>query len=182
MSSVATKGRPKKAEAKEQAAPPPRRKGLIIIIVLVFFLGLVLLGGGVAAYFLRDYLPFDLPLPWLGNGEEDTASVTEVPEDPPRYAHEMREFQVNLADSGARNFLRMNIELAYDDRGLGRELEERDSELRTLIIAHLRSKTVEDLNEPGGMETLGEELTLLLNEILRSGEIRAVYYKDFIYQ
>ncbi len=157
-------------EEKEEKKAKKRKPILLIILILVF---IFFLAGGALFFFFGDRLPF------IGSStEEETENVDTLP----RYNHAMQEFQVNLADPITRRFLRMKIDLAYDDRGLTRELEERDSELRSHIISILRSKTVDDLDEPGGMKNLEEEILERLNSLLEAGEVRAIYYREFIFQ
>ena len=153
---------------KEKVAEKKNPPWLIIILTGTFLLAALALG---AFYLLTGNLPF----------LTRDRSVT-VENSIPRYTYSMREFQVNLADSGSRRFLRMTIDLAYDERALAKELEERDSELRSHIIAVLRSKYVVDLDEPGGMENLERDILQRLNALLEKGDIRAVYYKELIYQ
>ncbi len=146
-----------------------KRKPLLFVLIPV----LLLVIGGLAFVFLGDSLPF------ISSGSEDSADTVDGP---PRHLYAMSEFQVNLADPGTRRFLRMKIDLAYDERALTREIEERESELRSHIIAILRSKFVIDLEEPGGMKELERDLLDQLNSVLDKGQIEAIYYKEFIFQ
>lgn len=147
-----------------------RKKKRPLLKILLFLVPALVIGGAAAFFFLGDEIPF--------LGSEDGQEG----EDLPRYSYSMSEFQVNLADTGTRRFLRTTFDLAYDDRGLTREIEEREPELRSEIISILRSKYIEDLEEPGGMKDLEEELLEMLNERLESGEVKAIYYKEFIFQ
>jgi len=62
------------------------------------------------------------------------------------------------------------------------ELEKKNYQIRDRINIILRSKTVEDLQDPGGTEALQEELINELNQMLVSGEIKEVYFEEFIIQ
>ncbi len=155
----------------KKAKKEKKRKPLLLIILILV---LVLIVGGVAAiFFLRNSLPF------FGGGEA-TEEVQE--EERPRLLYSMREFQVNLADQGTRRFLRTTMDLAYNEKKLTKEIEARESELRSHIISILRSKFVIDLDEPGGMKNLEKELIERLNSVLENGTIEAIYYKEFIFQ
>ncbi len=100
----------------------------------------------------------------------------------PRYIESMREFQVNLADEGGRRYLRVSFELGFNESRLRNELESRDSEIRSEIMAVLRAKTVEDLQEPGGQNALKDEIILSMNDILVTGVIQDLYFTEFIIQ
>ena len=159
------------AEITESKEKEGKKKKPLLLIILIVLLVLVL--GAVALFIFGEGLPF------LG---DDSAADQPAVEKPPQHSYEMDEFQVNLADPGTRRFLRMKIDLAYDDRGLSGEIEEREAELRSNIISVLRSKFVEDLEEPGGMENLERDLLDVINGVLDTGEVRAIYYKEFIFQ
>ena len=100
----------------------------------------------------------------------------------PRFLYSLHEFQVNLADSGSKRFLRTTIDLAYDDKKLAKEIEARESEVRSVIISVLRGKHTADLGEPGGMKGLEQDLLKALNDTLSKGEVKAIYYREFIFQ
>jgi len=162
----------KEAKAGSDNKEVKKKKKRPLLKVILIMVPFMVLGGAAAFFFLADDVPLIGNL--LGDGEEMDAL--------PAHSYSMTEFQVNLADQGTRRFLRTTFDLAYDDRGLTREIEEREPELRSEIIAVLRSKYIEDLEEPGGMKDLEQDLLEMLNERLESGEIRAIYFKEFIFQ
>ncbi len=159
----------KEVEEKESAEKKDNKKRKPLLKIILILIPVFVLIGGAAFLFLDIEVPFFD----AGNGEDES---------PPSYQYSMKEFQVNLADPGTRRFLRMTIDLAYDDRGLTGEIENREPELRSEIIAILRGKYIEDLDEPGGMDALEDEILGKLNSMLNSGEVKAIYYKEFIFQ
>jgi flagellar protein FliL len=161
---------PEVREEKEAAGGKTgkeKKKRSPLLLILLIGIPFLLLGGLAVFHFFLGGLPF------LSSGEEEVAEVVEAR---PRYTYAMQEFQVNLADEGTRRFLRTTIDLAY------KEIETRQSELRSHIISILRSKYVSDLGEPGGMQALEQDLLQKLNSLLEAGEIEAIYYKEFIFQ
>ena len=157
----------KKKEKKSK--PAPLKKILIGVAVLI------ILGGSMI--FFGDQV-------WgLVGGifEEEEYNGTE-------YVVSLREFTVNLAGGRGNRFVRTEIHLAFDESELNHEIEEREPEIRTRIITFLRGKTVEDLEEPleeeeeGGLNQLRRELTRELNQLLSSGEIKTVYFDEFVIQ
>ncbi len=163
-------------EEKEAAggkAEKSKKKRSPLLLILLIGIPVLLLGGLAAFHFLMGGLPF------LSSEDENTAEVVEAL---PRYTYAMQEFQVNLADEGTRRFLRTTIDLAYNEKKLTKEIDTRQSELRSHIISILRSKYVSDLGEPGGMKALEQDLLQKLNSLLEAGEIEAIYYKEFIFQ
>lgn len=163
-----------KAVAEKEAAEGKKKKKgkpLLLIIIVVILLVVILALGVV--FLLFDGFSFI--------GGSDDAAEEEVVE-PPRFLYSLKEFQVNLADPGTRRFLRTTMDLAYNEKALTKELETRESEIRSLIISVLRSKYVVDLDEPGGMKGLEQDLLHVLNSALVEGEIKAIYYREFIFQ
>lgn len=146
----------------------PRKNKLLIVFIIVTPL---LLGLLIAV----------LVLLYTG-GPEDSFFHDPVGETQPDYIEPTREFQVNLADEGGRRFLRTTIHFGFDERSLHNELESRQEEIRSEIIALLRSKTVDDMQEPGGMNALGEDIIDTLNDILVTGELKTIYFTEFIFQ
>lgn len=139
---------------------------IIIVLLLIVILAAVLIFTGIVK----------LPFLSVAQGQTEETALQ------PRLLYSLQEFQVNLADSGTKRFLRTSIDLAYNEKKLTKELETRQSEIRSLIITVLRSKHVADLGEPGGMKSLEEDLLATLNSALVEGEIMAVYYREFIFQ
>lgn len=166
---MAAKTENNEAEGKEEQGK--KRKPLLLIILVVVFL--LILGTLAFFFFVGGGLPF------LGSDETEDQEDADLR---PRFSYAMSEFQVNLHDPVTRRFLRMTIELAYDEKALNKEIEERESELRSTIIEILRSKRVEDLDEPGGMKSLEADLLQGINEILNEGEVKTIYYLEFIFQ
>ena len=115
-------------------------------------------------------------LPFSARGEQNSA-----PEEP-RYVLPMKEFQVNLADPGAKRFLRTHICLAFNERRLQKEIEAREPELRSEIIAVLRGHTVADLAGPEGMEALRRAIVERLNAVLHDGQIETLYFDELLIQ
>lgn len=159
-------------ETTEKGAKKEKKRKPLLLIILVLVLVLII-GAVVAFFFFRDSLPF------FGSGDETEEAEAE---ERPSLIYSMREFQVNLADQGTRRFLRTTMDLAFNEKALTKEIEERESELRSHIISILRSKFVIDLDEPGGMKNLEIELIERLNSVLESGTIEAIYYNEFIFQ
>lgn len=149
--------------------PTVKQKGKIRKLLFVGLLVLLVLGG---AYWQGGGLPFVTS----DQGGDTTPGAF------PRYSIPMKEFQVNLADQGARRFLRMRIYLAFDERALLKEIEERGPEIRSNIITILRSKTVADLDGPEGMEALRLVILDRLNELLQGGRITSLYFDELIIQ
>ena len=157
------------SKGEENGAPQKKnRTNLLLAIVAV----LALIGIAISVYtlFFNNAAP-------VTEDEEETVEIAG-----PYRQFGPLDFTVNLADSGQRNYLKVTVALAFEERGLAGELEERKAQVRDLIIDVLRSKAVADVNHSEGTNQLREELIVEINSIISAGEIREIYFTDFLVQ
>ena len=158
----------KEQESEEKVEKKPKRKKvLLIILVLVFLIVIVLVGGFFA-------LRFGL-LGGLLDGVLGTSETGEETYREPEYTYEMPEVVVNLAGE-RRQFLSVKFFVGYDDAGLTEELERRKPEIRDAVLKILWDKTEEDIKSGQGKEQLRQELQETINDMLRQGDIRGVFF------
>jgi flagellar FliL protein len=144
-----------------------KRKKLLAL-ALVFFLVLAGSGGAYYWFFVRQAAAEGE----AANKAERLRSIT------------LSSFTVNLADPGARRFLRTTIALEYSGSGnaVERALQEREHRVRDAIIGVLRSKTVADIKDPEKTLQLRHELVQAINQVLEQDQIRDVFFREFIIQ
>jgi flagellar basal body-associated protein FliL len=97
-----------------------------------------------------------------------------------RYTKPLPEFIVNLADGN--RYIKLNLHLAFDQRQLQREIEDREAEIRDRVIILLREKTAEEISAAGGAEILRQELEKEINDLLVEGELGTVLFWDLLIQ
>lgn len=142
---------------------------------------LLLIIGGLVAYFL------------LSNNFDNTQAsdqkqekivkkkkVSDMAEIGPIYP--LDQFIVNLVSNNADRYLKCKIDLEMDSPDLQKELDKKLPAIRDIIINILSSKTVEEIQTAKGKEKLKEEIKRKINEILTTGEIRHVYFTEFVIQ
>jgi flagellar FliL protein len=121
-----------------------------------------------------------------GGKSEDSAEIMDkqgLQQRPPVLAtFEMEEFMTGLADRDTMHFVKMKLNLGYETGNLRlqTELSERRRQIKDLILLTLNEKTAEELHSKGQKEELKDELMKLINGLLREGEIKAIYYEDFM--
>jgi flagellar FliL protein len=94
----------------------------------------------------------------------------------------MDTFIVNLSgDSGAR-YLKASLEFEMSADNVSEELTSRIPQVRDLVLTLLSSKTFADISSTAGKFALREEMVSRLNEILSVGEVRQVYFTEFVVQ
>jgi flagellar FliL protein len=95
---------------------------------------------------------------------------------------------VNLAPPDENTFLKIDLALAItpgeeqEVKLIQRELDARRDELKDLVNMILTSKSRGELATTQGKENLKQELVRRINELLQSGEIQSVYFRQFTFQ
>jgi len=91
-------------------------------------------------------------------------------------------FIVNLRGTGAKRYLKATIVIEIDNPSIKKEIEIRTPQLRDTILFVLTSKSYNDLSSNEGKISLKHELMAHINRILRTGNLRAIYFTEFIIQ
>jgi flagellar FliL protein len=164
-------------EVEEKEEKSGGNKLLLIVIIVLLLLLLVI--GGLVAYFLLsgNDEPQDQPEPQKIEKKKKVQNMTEIG---PIYP--LDTFVVNLVSNNANRYLKCKIDLELDSPELQQEIDKKLPAVRDLIIRILSSKTVEEIQTSRGKEKLKEEIKRKINEILTTGEVRNVYFTEFVIQ
>ena len=152
----------------------------ILLIVIVVLLLLLLVIGGLVAYFLLSGNDEEQPPQQEPKKVEKKHKASEMTEIGPIYP--LDPFIVNLVSSNANRYLKCKIDLELDSPELQQEVDKKLPAIRDLIIQILSSKTVEEIQTAKGKQKLKEEIKRKINEILTTGEIKNVYFTEFVIQ
>jgi flagellar FliL protein len=168
----------KEVEEKEEKSGGGNKLLLIVIIVLLI---LLLVIGGLVAYFLLSGSDEEQPPTQQEQQKiEKKKKVTDMTEIGPIYP--LDKFVVNLVSTNANRYLKCKIDLELDSQELQQEIDKKLPAIRDLIIRILSSKTVEEIQTSKGKEKLKEEIKRKINEVLTTGEVRNVYFTEFVIQ
>ncbi|WP_456485797.1 flagellar basal body-associated protein FliL [Hydrogenimonas sp.] len=173
-----------KEESKESESGGAKEKGggNIVLILIVVLLVLVLAIGGVVAYLM------------LSGDDSADEGATVKQEKVTKKRHRSSEdltvgpmypldkFTVNLMSENGRRYLVVKMNLEEDGEELTPELDKKSPMIRDIIISILSSKTVEEITTPKGKEKLKEEIVNEINKRLEDGQIRHVYFTEFVIQ
>ncbi|AZV46663.1 flagellar basal body protein FliL [Nautilia sp. PV-1] len=172
------------AEEKEnQETQEEKKEGgskLLLIVIIVLLLILLIVGGLVAYFLLSGNDEPQADQPQAPQKIEKKKKVENMAEIGPIYP--LDQFIVNLVSNNANRYLKCKIDLEMDSPDLQKELDKKLPAIRDLIIRILSSKTVEEIQTSRGKEKLKEEIKRKINEILTTGEIRHVYFTEFVIQ
>ena len=162
-------------EEESEAQGPVPKKAFPVNIIIACFLGLFLLGGGFMAW--KSGL---LSKPFKKEGTQSSDIEETKKEIGPIYSLET--FIVNLIGGRGKNYLKAKIDLELDSEKATEEIEKRLPQFRDSILTMLSSKSHEDVKTLEGKFQLRAEIISMLNQYLKKGKIRNVYFTDFIVQ
>ena len=164
-------------EELEQAAEEPKKKSptMLIIIAAVGLLLIILIGVVI------------MMMGSGGNSEESASSqrsstkgridnLTVGPIFP------MENFIVNLLSDSGRRYLKVQINLELESEAQMEEMEQKVPLIRDIIIRVLSSKTFDEITTETGKARLKEEIKNDINPRLIDGQVRNVFFTDFVIQ
>jgi flagellar protein FliL len=143
-----------------------RRYSLIKLAILVVLL--VLLGGG-------GYLGYAKFL------KHPPVESSQAAEDQSA-AQDLGSFLVNLSDPGGKRYLKVALQLELSSPKASQELNRRSVEVRDIILTILSSKEYSEIGSASGKMMLKRELLTKLNKTLRDGQVKEIYFTEFLVQ
>ncbi len=159
-------------DQETQEKEGPKRKKVPINLIIICILLLCLAGGGVYVW-KSGLIPF-------GSDKSNIDKTTDNQELGPIFS--MDTFIVNLVGGRGKNYLKAKIDLELDSEKTTSEMNKRLPQIRDAILTLLSSKSNEDINTLEGKYQLRAEIISSLNQYLKTGKIKNVYFTDFIIQ
>lgn len=173
----------------ETQATPKRGKKMVVIAVLLVG---ALVGGGAGALFAGPKLA-ELIL-----GPADAAAA-EAPAAGDAHAvqedgHEggghgagaatylVENLVLNPAQSNGTRFLMASVSFDLGDEAAAAQMKARDAHVRDALLTVLGHKTVEDLTNIAGRDSLKSELQHAVSALFPDGTVRGIYLPQFVIQ
>jgi flagellar FliL protein len=152
------------------------KKKLIIIIAAAVVLLLII--GGAAYFFLLKPEPVEeevdpslnVPVPELTQGATIGPMV------------EIAEFIVNIISEEDQHFVKASFTIELNKEEAVEETNQRMAQIRDAMLLLLSNKTYEELQDLQGKKQLKAELVSKINSFLQTGQVRAIYFTDFVVQ
>lgn len=166
-------------EIKEEEKPRTKRFSFKLILVTLFLLGLIV--AGFFAYG-RFFPPEKNQRPKIkahATGAKDKGSNSS-PSIGSTFS--LDPFIVNLTDDSGEKYLKVNLTLELGKGIVKEELDKRLPQIRDVILILLSSKSFADIKNVQGKLRLREEIISRLNNTLVTGEIKEVYFTEFVVQ
>lgn len=170
---------PAEAAAPEPSASSGQKPTLFIILSIVNMLIVAAVGA----------------LLYMGKKKEaERPSIDHVIEGEAKKQHEeagkeeefigqiipMETFLVNLSGTRGSKLVRINMELEVSGPEVQEEIDKRKPQIRDIIIIMLSSKTFAQVSTREGKEQLRNEIRDTVNPFLTKGQIKRVYFTEFI--
>jgi flagellar FliL protein len=89
---------------------------------------------------------------------------------------------VNLAESNAERYLKIDVVLELDAEKTKEELQGRLPQVQDLLITITATKTMDDVSTVSGRNMLRQEMVDKINAVLTEGQVKSVYFTEFVIQ
>ncbi len=178
-------------ESTEQEAPKEKKSNMLMIIIIVVLI-LIILIGAVVGILLMD-------------GDEEEAVQNSAPQAKEKSVSKSKRsssagvsdsrqlseigilypldtFTVNLKSDAGRRYLKCTMSLELEGEELSLELDAKSPVLRDRIIRILTSKTLEEINSKKGKSKVSSQIMDTLNAMIADGEIKGIYFTEFVIQ
>ncbi len=178
------------AEEKEKAegAEQPKKSKTVIIIVAVVLVLVIVVGGALAFLMLKGgeegadaahggdahaAKPADKKKKDNGHGGDDLTVG-------PMFA--VDGLIINLMSEGGARYAKLSVALELDAQELAPEMLAKKAMVTDKIITVVSSKTAEELMNLKGKEGVKNEIMEKVNEKLKDGRVKNVYFTNFVVQ
>ena len=174
------------AEEVKEEVTEKKSSGNMVLILIIVLLVVLLIGGGLAAFFLLS-----------GDDEEavsqpqQTSQTTPVKRKAKKRSSDyltigpmypMDQFVVNLLSQSGGKYLKVAFNIELDSEELAAELDSKKPLIRDIVIRSLSSKTFEEISTAKGKDRLKDEIVSNINDILADGQIKNIFFTDFVVQ
>jgi flagellar FliL protein len=168
------------------AADKEKGKSNVVLVALIVFNILAMLALGGLVYYIHTKESKKMTVQDVVRGVEEEGSEGAdalVEEDmgnieAPMY--ELDAFTVNLADTKATRYARVSMKLELSNEDVVDEIEQRTPQIRDLIIILISSKRFADVQNSEGKNKLRDEIIKSINSYLIKGEVKNLYYTNFV--
>ena len=158
--------------ADEKNEGKKSKKGLVMVL-LALILGA---GLGVGGYFAWQMMNPSSPDGGGGGGDGAPGELSSG------NMVELESFIVNILDEKGSRYLKAAITLDVDNEDTVQEIADRMPQIKDAILLPVGNKAYNDLADLQGKLQLRVELISRLNEILKTGRVRKIYFTDFVVQ
>ncbi len=166
----------------ENKAEEPKAKGSKNMLLLVALGTVLTAGAGTAGYLVGNHtappaqaqaLSGMTPPPGEGAGGSGKAVGPMV---------DIESFVINILEDKDTRYLKAAITLELENTEAAEEAKQRMPQVRDAILLMVGNKTFNEVRDLQGKLQLRAELMAKINEILKKGQVRRIYFTDFVVQ
>ncbi len=183
----------KKEEQTEESAPKEKKSSNMLMIIIIVVLVLIIIIGAVVAVLLMgsDDETATNNTPQAQEKRIDSqktrrsassSSISDRKLDQIGTLYPLDTFTVNLKSDAGRRYLKATMSLELDSPELSHELDSKAPVLRDRIIRILSSKTLEEVSSKKGKQKVSEQIMDTLNSMITDGQIKGIYFTEFVIQ
>jgi len=185
-------------QAKTQDAPPPKDKKKLIIMIAAAVAVLALVGGGmfVLGGSKSDKKSAKVEAKAEGHGEAKAEGHGEAKAEGGHgegghgeakgggsgTIYPLEPFIVNIYDGQEIRYLKLKCEFEMANSEVKGDLDAKVAPLRDAILILLTTKTMQEIQDLQGKNTLREQILGAVNKIVPPGKVTKVYFTDFVVQ
>ena len=172
----------KKEEPKAEAGVKSKKKLFIIIGAAVLAVAIL---AGVAGFFLLKKSPTDEKAAAgheapAAHGEAAAPGAIPKPDIGPMV--KIDEFIVNIISEEGSHYVKTSMSIEMTNAAVVEEATTRMPQIRDSVLLLIGNKTYEELQDLQGKKQLKAEITTKINSFLQTGQIKSIYFTDFVVQ
>lgn len=165
----------KKMADKEKGEEKKKKSSKKLIFLLII---LLLLGGGGAF----GYMKFFKPKKAKEQSSKKLKSIADKSASSKLIAMPLNPYLVNLIDPDTRRYLKIRVVLNLSDKKAEKEITEKLPKINDSVIMFLTSRTYDDVISPIGKKKLKKEILKIINNNIKSGSVKQVFFTEFLVQ
>ena len=171
-----------KEEGVEEKSSTGGISTTVILVVVAVFALLLAVGG---AFFMVSALSKAQKIE-DGSAKKSTEEKVAENKSSNRSLGELYAFEraiiVNLAETNAERYLKLEIVLELDAGRTRKEVDARLPQVQDMLIGVTSTKTLEDVSTTSGRNMLRQEMVDKINSLLTTGRILNIYFTEFVVQ
>ncbi|MCD6258872.1 MAG: flagellar basal body-associated protein FliL [Helicobacteraceae bacterium] len=182
------------AEKNEEENQPGEKKSskMLMIIIIIVLILIILIGAVLTVLLMGDdssnqqyqnapqqvqRAPTNLRQAVASGDELDSRSLSSI-----GILYPLDTFTVNLKSDAGRRYLKVTMSLELDGKEISMELDNKSPVVRDRVIRILTSKTLEEISSSKGKQKVSQQIMDTLNAMISDGQIRGIYFTEFVIQ
>jgi len=183
-------------EENEGESKPKKKKPPILLIIVILNVVIMI---GLLVYLVLRMPSGNTPPPAPAEGGEvapaaagsasaekstESSKKKENAADVPlsELIYKFKTFIVNLNEISGTRYLKTVVEIEMSNVELKEEIEAKKPRLTDLVIDYLSSLSYADTQGMSGKEEIRESLRHRINQVLKKGRVKRVYFTEFVIQ